>query len=198
MGLRPAKDDGAPAKDRCPSTHRSARSFLFICTPPTPSPPAFSVRQSRPRARAAFLEMRVGRGVRGTAGLRPPKPPSTPPPPRFGVPGSRPGRASPPHLRAGPSSAGPAHVAGSPERADGRSPHNGGRSTARAPPPPRAPHAPGGAGRFQNWPARLGEGREGEESAGPRAHRAAGGPHTLLGYCTQSSRPPPGISGSPL
>lgn len=62
----------------------------------------------------------------------------------LGVPGSRPGPTPPPPPppRGAPEAAGPAHVAGGPERG-ARPAHNGGHRRPRAPPPPRAPRAAG-------------------------------------------------------
>lgn len=133
---------GRPLIGRHPSAHKPTMPFLLAFFSL-----GFSAKQSRPPARAASLAMGEGESQR-SALLRLLEQPSTPPPPAaaasgLGVPRSRPCRALPQPPRGAPEAAGPAHVAGGPERGARRPPHNGDRGRPRAPPPPHAPRAPG-------------------------------------------------------
>lgn len=186
---------GPPFIGLRPSARKSVKPFQLICF----YCPSFSARQSRPRALAAFLKMRLGweksEGLRNCS-FRSRRSALSPPVSGLrgfgasGLRGSRPGRALPPPPRGAPEAAGPAHVAGGPEREAGRPPHNGGQGWPSAPPPPRAPRAPevpegsrtgllgGGRGAEERRKAAV-------ELLGPRRV-----PHTLPNKSTQSFRSP--------
>lgn len=168
---------GPPFIGLRPSARKSVKPFQLICF----YSPSFSARQSRPRALAAFLKMRLGweksEGLRNCS-FRSRRSALSPPVSglrSFGAPGLEAWPSPPPTPARGPGGRRPRPRGGRP-RARGRTaatqwrPRLAQRASA-ASSPPRA----GGAGRFQNRPARWGEGSGGEEKGGRRAPRAAAG-----------------------
>lgn len=175
-----SKDDGAPFHRSAPlgSQIREAFSAYMLLLP------KLLGEAESPSGFGCLSENEIGVGkVRGAAELQLSEPPFGPLTPRFGASGLRsfgaPGLEAwpspPPTPARGPGGRRPRPRGGRP-RARGRTaatqwrPRLAQRASA-ASSPPRA----GGAGRFQNRPARWGEGSGGEEKGGRRAPRAAAG-----------------------